>query len=376
MSIKNILLFDMDGVLVESHGYHRALQDTVAWTAEALGYRGVRLTADDIALIESLGISSEWESAAICSAILLDHARREGLDVVLPDRLPDPQPPHGADPPSLRLFFEELGPLADSRSALEDLERRLAASDGRLAGDETLKNLLRSARSPESLTHRTIQALVLGPRAYQQTYGEAPDLEAESYLATYDRSHLSESTQRDLQRWLMTAGNGAVVFTNRPSEPPAGHMDPPEAQIGAELVGLGEAPIVGSGDLGWLALREGKRLYHFLKPSPVHALTALQRAVGADQERALLRALEVEQGQADPEPWRPLTGSRVYAFEDSTKGLMSARGAVELLDQLGVSLELDLIGVSPHPSKQSELEKVTSHVYDDVNQPLEQILTD
>ncbi len=371
----NILLFDMDGVLVESHGYHRALQDTVAWTAEALGYRGVQLTADDIAMIESIGISSEWESAAICSALLLDHARQRGLDVALPDRLPHPQPPHEAEPPSLRGFFEQLGPLADSRSALEDLESRLSSGDGRLDDDETMRALLRSARSPKSLTHRTIQALVLGAEAYRQTYGEGPDLEALSYLAVHDRSHLSPSTLRDLRGWLSGADNAVVVFTNRPSTPPAGHVDPPEAQIGAELVGLGEVPIVGSGDLGWLALREGKRLYHFLKPSPVHALTALQRAAGVDQESALLRALAVDQGQPDAETWRPFKGSRVFAFEDSAKGLVSARRAVELLVDLGIPVELELIGVSPHPSKQVELEKVTHRVFEDVNQALGSILS-
>ena len=38
-----IFLFDMDGVLLESHGYHLALQETVRRMARALGVGEVTL---------------------------------------------------------------------------------------------------------------------------------------------------------------------------------------------------------------------------------------------------------------------------------------------------------------------------------------------
>ena len=48
-----ILLFDMDGVLLESRGYHLALQETVRIMAIALGFEDRTLSADDIATFEA-----------------------------------------------------------------------------------------------------------------------------------------------------------------------------------------------------------------------------------------------------------------------------------------------------------------------------------
>ena len=67
-----ILLFDMDGVLLESLGYHMALQETVRIMAKALGFGDLTLSADDIAAFEAGGINKEWDEAAICTALLLE----------------------------------------------------------------------------------------------------------------------------------------------------------------------------------------------------------------------------------------------------------------------------------------------------------------
>ena len=49
-----ILLFDLDGVLLEPRGYHRALRETVTLVGQWLGYRRVTLTPEDIELFESV----------------------------------------------------------------------------------------------------------------------------------------------------------------------------------------------------------------------------------------------------------------------------------------------------------------------------------
>ena len=69
-----ILLFDMDGVLLESLGYHLALQETVRYMAKSLGFEDRTLSPDDIAIFESGGINKEWDEAAICTALLLEAA--------------------------------------------------------------------------------------------------------------------------------------------------------------------------------------------------------------------------------------------------------------------------------------------------------------
>ncbi len=67
---KKIIIFDVDGVLIESHGYHKAFKDTVRVGAKELGF-DVHLSDEDIAQFEGMGISSEWHSSAACMAVLL-----------------------------------------------------------------------------------------------------------------------------------------------------------------------------------------------------------------------------------------------------------------------------------------------------------------
>ena len=63
-----LLIFDMDGVLLEPLGYHHALRETVRLAGETCGFSDVQLSAEQIARFEALGISSEWHSSALCMA--------------------------------------------------------------------------------------------------------------------------------------------------------------------------------------------------------------------------------------------------------------------------------------------------------------------
>ena len=83
-----ILLFDMDDVLLEAHGYHRALQDTVSFIAISLGYENVYLTPDDITTFEAAGVTSEWDSSAICACLLLKEAWSIDPGLELPTLIP------------------------------------------------------------------------------------------------------------------------------------------------------------------------------------------------------------------------------------------------------------------------------------------------
>ena len=65
------LLFDMDDVLIKPGAYHRALQETVRLVAAALGYGEFSLSHADIQAFESAGVYSEWDTSAICAALML-----------------------------------------------------------------------------------------------------------------------------------------------------------------------------------------------------------------------------------------------------------------------------------------------------------------
>ena len=166
-----IFLFDMDGVLLESIGYHWALQETVRYMAKALGFGNLTLSPDDIAIFEAGGINKEWDEAAICTALLLEAAWK--ID-------PKREFPKSGLKPNSPLLKQQSSPdfnaLARQLSSsdllhLHPLERaiyRFTESD-HLSKTQyhILHNLINGARDPQrSITHRIFQELVLGSTEY------------------------------------------------------------------------------------------------------------------------------------------------------------------------------------------------------------------
>ena len=66
-------LQDMDDTLLTPRTYHFSLKEKVIITGRALGYAYVQLKPMDITAFEGTGGTSEWDSAAICSAIMLEN---------------------------------------------------------------------------------------------------------------------------------------------------------------------------------------------------------------------------------------------------------------------------------------------------------------
>jgi beta-phosphoglucomutase-like phosphatase (HAD superfamily) len=374
-----VLLFDMDGVLLEPAGYHRALQETVAQVGQLLGYGRVQLDAQDITAFEAAGVASEWDSAAICAALLLVNLWPVHPALRLPVAVGAPViAPHATPPPDFRPF---IGALA--RPDLRDMPplRRaevLLCTSGTLNGDQrrALEKILRTARQMDgSLTHRLFQELVLGSRTFAETYDLAPALDVESFLSRYDRPTLSPSTGDRLARWLEAPQHRAAIFTGRPSRAPARRAGAPEAEIGARRAGVESLPIVGLGGLGWLADRRGCEPEALLKPSPVHTLAALRRAGGDTLVNALeaSAALAIE-GQADAF-WATLRRAQVYVFEDTVPGLRSIVAARDLLAQAGVPIQTRLFGVAARAEKRQALEAAGAAVTPDLAAALRRVFT-
>jgi len=356
-----ILLFDMDGVLLEPHAYHRALTDTVSHVGRVLGYGDVRVTGPEIVAFEAAGVTSEWDSAAICAALLLDNLWREYPALTLPDEPAMPLlPQRGIPPPDFQPFIRSLSrpDLQDTPPLLRAEHLLVSGSNSRIPEQRrTLQNILRSARQIEgSLTHRIFQELVLGSRVFAATYGLPAVLKTESYLLQYDLPTLSTQTRVRLINWLQEADHRAVIFTSRPSHPIGDSFCTPEAEMGAQSVGLDHLPIVGLGGLFWLSARYGRDPDSFRKPSTVHALAAMRAASGGSLGEALEAAAAlVIDGKVD-NGWIDLNGAEIYVFEDTAGGLQSARGAQDTLAQNGIVVELSLLGITDSELKRQALE--------------------
>lgn len=170
-----VLLLDLDDVLIEQVAYHQSLKGCVERVGRWCGFEAIGLTDEDIAVFESLGVTSEWDSSAICAALLLDRAWSVDPDCALPA---SPDAPdgrlHNLPAPDFQSFFR-----ATLERGVSGIEARRRTEGRLLAGREhtpeqrqALQTTLRYAYDGErSLTNRIIQELNLGAAEFEACYG-------------------------------------------------------------------------------------------------------------------------------------------------------------------------------------------------------------
>lgn len=351
----NVLIFDMDGVLLQPLGYHRALQETVCRAGLACGFGEAHLSFEQIARFEALGISSEWLSSALCVAAMQLAMGRDRANPA----------PDGLD---LETLFEGIAAQPVSQPALQRgrmAVERLAHLAGADAGP-LLELLAHSEDIDRSPTLNIFQELILGSHTYADLYRKPPQLHVESYLTQYDRRRLSEGSARALMRWIAGNGNGAAIMTNRPSDGPADFRGDPDAELGAQLVGLSGLPLVGFGEITWLAGQTGRDAGTLNKPAAEHALAAVLAASGWTIEDSLLYAVRSLQ----PDDLQNLQDSTITVFEDTPGGLIAVEQAGERLRRAGLRVMVRKVGVADDPVKQAALMAHGAVVYADIEAAL------
>lgn len=374
MSPLRLLLLDLDDVLLYSNGYRAALRGAVGHFGRRIGYPTAVLSDEDVDVFEAYGLTAEWDSATLCICMMLAQLWEEHPDYAFDPEFEWPTAPmHNLHLPGFRDFVSGLGaPGAGRFGPLAMAEEALLRRNPFLSAEHRaiLQGLLRSTRRfAGSPIHRLVQEFNLGSRRYAEMYGARPTLTVESTLLAHDRPRLDEAARRSLEEWAGQPDHRAVVFTNRPSTPPDGAFDTPEAELGLVASGL-TFGILGGGGLGWIAQRRGLGSGDLLKPSPVHALAALRLALGAPLREALQASTELAlDGKFDPD-WSRLDGCELFVFEDSAKGLRSAAAAVGILASHAVSIECSLRGVSESEPKRAALAAAGATLFGDIQDAL------
>jgi hypothetical protein len=404
-----ILLFDVDGVLVENRAYRAAIRQTTAYFAERLGWREAEPTEADIDAFEAESIIVEWDTAAVLAGALLFErlrslpaARRArplpgdlwaALEALRPGRAADTPPPDYA------ALARQIGAavsaaaasngsqpeprLLPGRAALRLFDAVLREQDAALAAqarpllEQLLGNVYDIDRSPAM---QVFQNYVLGNDAYAECYGLPALAKSEPLLEVLDVPRL----QPDLsQRVLAGRASGRLfpaIFTARPSLRPleAGGWArgfPPEGEMARRLVGLEGVPVIGLGKLAWWAQRVGRPNWDLMKPSPAQSMAALSAACTGLEAEAVKAAAAVVRGDHLRYPLSACQGQQVHVFEDSPASLGGVREAVRLLNQQGLGLQLTCHGVAaPGAPKREALQRVADCVHDDVNAGLRMIL--
>jgi hypothetical protein len=360
-----ILLFDMDGVLLEPRAYHRALRENVAFWGSQLGYSGVELTQAEVHAFESAGITAEWVSGSFCVALLLVGVWELVPDAELPAQLLlPPLPNHSLTAPDFSSAIHAMGQIPGAHTQQERCLVFLENAFGRQPGFERLKTLIEGARAIHtSAIHRLQQELILGSATLESVYGLDAWWDHPGYLREIDIPHLKPEA-RDALVGKNGRGDFAIsVLTNRPSTPPDGYFDTPEAEIGLSLLGIEDIPAVGAGVMGWLAEQHGHPTNHYLKPSPVHALTALLVAIGIPLEAAAVQSSALVEGSPDLSVWLELDRRHAYVFEDASHGLQSLIRAVRLLGAYDIFMEMTLVGIAEDRHKVESLQDLGAKVY-------------
>jgi len=340
----NIYLFDMDAVLLYPGGYRAALMATVNYFSREMGLGDCAPTMHEIEVFESVGITSEWDSAPICIATLMLNGKR--VDYAELVRRVSAETRSG-EVPAEAAYRVVISPSPPSP---------LPQGEGGLLLEDIL---LRSRDINRSRVLQVFQQFTLGDH-YEATYG---------LKRTFEDGHGSLLLKHDCKAIMSSVPERSAIYTARPSKPPRdvpmqiGYA--PEAELGAELVGLGHLPLIGFGRLQWLAERVGGHGEHFIKPSPVHALAAIGAAFGFAESESLLMAEALARGESNTR-LKELRGVRVTVFEDSATSIQGVRQAVNLIGGQCVG-----IGISSGGPKLEKLVKISDRVYPNIDEALQ-----
>lgn len=370
-----ILLFDMDGVLLDPEGYYRALRTSIELVGRNLGIVHPEISRKHIDMLEAAGITHVWDLMMVFTILQLLHVWQIDPSVLVPKHI-HKNPQQFITEGRInytkqieRLVLNNLQPSNIANVIIDSLEtpleqRQVDHLTFVLSGNKTILN------NPVLLL---LQEYILGSQLFSETYGVANQLDTDSLPLRYNQSTLTSSCLEALKRWLEDPQHHAAIFTNRPNIPPDDvfrHFSTPEAEMGAESIGLAQIPIIGAGSLAWVAEQNVRPVHTYLKPHPIHALAALHAAVGTPIAKALKLSTHLIEGTGDSKVWSLFHEAVIHVYEDSAGGAVSARKAHQILAEHGIIAQLHLIGVSNKPIKVQSLVKVTDRVISDVNEEI------
>lgn len=337
-----IILLDIDGVLVQPHGYRAALRATVQHFIGS----DLEIAEDVILDLEKRGIISEWDMvpliiASFWNSILIQQPMQN-----LPNNIyaAAREIQH-----QRRVEGSIKVPAFDNFSGQYPTQTAYEAGLFSSVPEILRKNLLTETRDVhKSHTMRTLQHFTLGSEHFSETYNIPAEIETESFLLKYDRSNLDEN----IRAVLLGRENKLIAFTARPSRPPREVTDPhlgyaPEAELALELVGLKEIPLIAFGKLDYIAAQHGLDPATLIKPSPFQALAGILAAWTGDELSALKAAFGWHDTGELNEAFNDLPKSfELIVVEDTMGGVRSALATSEILNSAGFDVSVRAFGLT------------------------------
>ncbi len=386
----NILLFDVDGVLIEDGGYYAALIKTLDYFNQLMGAGPIVFSLADRDQFQSRGYVNEWDLCPLCAGILLIETLTRHPNLHLkPAPFEDVMRQfQGVSVPQLaevaRPYLEQIDraqgkPVERARDVLLNALAQLPVrEDTRVATNTLLREMFSQTHDIDRAPVTQIfQEFVIGSQLYAEAYGLPPRFNAPSVLMTEDRSLIDAAAQQKLSEWAQADRVRICVYTARPSLPPVDDVDhvshrgySPEAELGMQLLGM-RYPLIATGRVQWLAAKAQVPFESVTKPAPVQALAAIGAAITHEEANSLLAAHALASRGELIGPLAQLrpdkSGIHVWIVEDGILGMQATHGAIELLQRKGLDIHAHAIGIAAGGPKAEALSPLSEIVLPDVN---------
>ncbi len=388
----NFLLFDIDSVLIDPRGYRKAVYDTTRYFLDTLGLTNTAINEDVITTFESIGITSEWDMIPLYLLSVVDLALNNY----------DLQPDIGNSQNSFRFthsidYSISQKELIDQILSLKEfLQERYSVIESILLLNyrqnslEILKNVrkripwliknwfVQSRNIQQSEILQYFQNLALGSELFHEITGLDPFLTSEPYLEKYDLPLISPENKNKILTFTTKRNVFQAIITARPSAYPAGvpleksQLNFPEAELALKCLELDQIKCIGFGALEYLGKLNNQSGDQFVKPSAIHAMTALLNSSGFGIKEGLdLSYRYIEQEQHDEavnhfsrfEP--PIN---MCIFEDSSIGIQSLASVCEFLRSDGLEINMLAYGISTKQNKINALKKENAIIFPTINE--------
>ena len=395
------MLLDIDGVLLEAHGYRLACIDTINDLLRQMGQPDLSVDRSVTDAFEAKGISAEWDMVPLTLAAFTNwYCSLTGIrfedDYFPPDcgrvRITDKD----AFRSMLNGMIGEYSRLLDPKLNVIDAIR-LACESGKSDGLKILRKMplwgrfFTNTLDPETCPYfRHLMCRIIGSEEFESFYGMPAPVCSEPYLVTKDHPLISKRWRSLLPE---LSGNGIypVVMTYRPTRLPVSggnnkalyYVNTPDGECALRLLGWddGRIPMIGSGSLCYIEDKYGVRREYYVKPHPFHALASMLRTLCSE-----MRALETARQlceldpQKDPNPaaeiLSPAKKIRLSVFEDSVSGIQCTKNAADVLCRWGYEVELLPCGIMTTEEKTRKLMDAGAELYPYINAAFDTILAE
>lgn len=391
----NILLFDIDGVLVDDLGYRGSLETTVNHFSRLMGQGDSAPESVVVELFQVNGFTNEWDICAFALGALIVSTLRANGDLELTHAPLEELLTQFKVATAAALDYEEwitavrdrAGSASErARTVLDDALGAISLSDvTRAAVKSALDQVLADPYDvPNAIITRVFQEHALGSSLFDEVYRIASRFDARSLLFDKDRSLLNADGRAMVRRLVSDGSARACIYSTRPSLPPVSTLDwlaqstrpplgyAPEAELAMQLIKMDELPLIALGRMQWLAERVGTRVEYLVKPSPMQALAAVIAALSQKEAEAVEAAYRMMSEGDLPSILTELDGHEldVWVVEDSVIGVHAAGAAIELINKGDIHARLRALGISANGPKADALHGLCEVIVPDVNEAI------